>query len=55
MPEGYRVQVNTVTVPYNGQAGQPDRLTATEIDEIVAFLRTLTDREFLEPFERRSR
>jgi cytochrome c peroxidase len=36
--------VNTTEVPYDRKAGEAPRLDDDEIDAIVAFLRTLTDR-----------
>jgi cytochrome c peroxidase len=43
-PPAYRGQVNTTSVPYNRHRGDPPALDEGEIDAIVAFLRTLTDR-----------
>jgi len=42
--EAYRSLVNTAKVPYNRHPGDPPALNDDEIDAIVAFLRTLTDR-----------
>ncbi len=43
-PEAYRGMVNITSVPYNRHRGDPPVLTDDEIDAIVAFLETLTDR-----------
>jgi cytochrome c peroxidase len=43
LPAAYHANVNTREVPY-GQLGQPPRLDDGEIDAVVAFLQTLTDR-----------
>jgi cytochrome c peroxidase len=43
-PAAYRGQVNVTSVPYNRHRGAPPALDEGEIDAIVAFLRTLTDR-----------
>jgi cytochrome c peroxidase len=43
-PEAYRAMVNTTKVPYDRHPGDPPALDDHEIDAIVAFLRTLTDR-----------
>jgi cytochrome c peroxidase len=44
LPEKYRANVNTSEVPYDRRAGEAPRLDDGEIDAVVAFLRTLTDR-----------
>jgi cytochrome c peroxidase len=44
LPSNYRENVNTKEVPYDRKPGQKPRLSDTEIDAIVAFLETLTDR-----------
>lgn len=44
LPAQYRANVNTTEVPYDRQPGQAPRLTDAEIDDVVAFLKTLTDR-----------
>jgi cytochrome c peroxidase len=43
-PAEYRRLINQTSVPYNGHPGDAPALTDAEIDAIVAFLRTLTDR-----------
>jgi cytochrome c peroxidase len=43
-PPPYRGMVNVTSVPYNRRRGDPPALTNDEIDAIVAFLGTLTDR-----------
>lgn len=44
LPPEYRDNINTVEVPYDRKLGQKPRLNDTEIDAIVAFLKTLTDK-----------
>lgn len=44
LPERYRENVNTTEVPYDRKPGEPPRLDDAEIDAVVAFLKTLTDR-----------
>jgi cytochrome c peroxidase len=44
LPPEHRRNVNTTEVPYDRKAGEAPRLDDDEIDAIVAFLRTLTDR-----------
>jgi cytochrome c peroxidase len=44
LPAAYRGNVNTREVPYDRKPGDAPRLSDDEIDAIVAFLRTLTDR-----------
>jgi cytochrome c peroxidase len=43
-PAAYRGMVNTTSVPYNRHRGDAPALSDDEIDAIVAFLGTLTDR-----------
>jgi cytochrome c peroxidase len=43
LPPQYRANVNT-EVPLDRHPGEPPRLTDADIDDLVAFLRTLTDR-----------
>ena len=43
LPAAYRGNVNTGEGPYNRRLGQAPALSATEIDDVVAFLRTLSD------------
>ena len=44
LPPEYRGNVNTEEVPYDRKPGEPPRLKDDEIDAVVAFLNTLTDR-----------
>jgi cytochrome c peroxidase len=48
LPAKYRANVNIGSTPYNRRAGSKPALDDDDIDAIVAFLRTLTDRD-LEP------
>lgn len=43
LPAKYRGNVNTTEVPYNRKAGDAPALTDAEIDDLVAFLKTLSD------------
>jgi cytochrome c peroxidase len=43
LPPQYRANVNTSEAPYNRHLGDPPALTSDEIDDVVAFLNTLTD------------
>jgi len=43
LPPQYRVNVNTTEAPYNRRLGDQPALTPDEIDDVVAFLNTLTD------------
>ncbi|MEO8303683.1 MAG: cytochrome c peroxidase [Betaproteobacteria bacterium] len=43
LPPGYRGNVNTSEVPYDRKPGDAPALDDAEIDDLVAFLRTLTD------------
>lgn len=43
LPEAYRRNVNVTEAPYNRQPGQAPALSDAEIDDLIAFLRTLTD------------
>jgi cytochrome c peroxidase len=43
LPASLRGNVNVTEGPYNRGPGQAPALTATEIDDLVAFLKTLTD------------
>ena len=47
LPVRNRGNVNINSVPYNRRAGSPPALSPTDIDDIVAFLGTLTDAAFL--------
>jgi cytochrome c peroxidase len=44
LPLKYRDNVNVEEVPYDRKVGEKPRLNDAEIDAIVAFLETLTDR-----------
>jgi cytochrome c peroxidase len=44
LPSAYHKNVNVAEVPYDRKAGEKPRLDDAEIDAIVAFLETLTDR-----------
>ncbi len=44
LPAGYRKNVNTQEAPYDRKPGEKPRLSEKEIDALVAFLETLTDR-----------
>ncbi len=44
LPAVYHANVNVAEIPYDRKAGQKPRLDDSEIDAIVAFLETLTDR-----------
>ena len=43
LPAQYRANVNTTEVPYNRRPGDLPALSDTEIDDVIAFLATLTD------------
>lgn len=43
LPAEYKVNVNVTEVPYNRHEGEAPALSASEIDDVVAFLNTLTD------------
>jgi len=43
LPEGYKVNVNTTEVPYNRRLGDVPALSDAEIDDVIAFLQTLSD------------
>jgi cytochrome c peroxidase len=45
LPVEYRGNVNTSEVPYDRLPGDAPRLSSVEIEQVVAFLRTLSDRE----------
>lgn len=45
LPEKYRINVNRTEAPYV-RPGQPRRLSDEDVDALVAFLGTLTDRDF---------
>jgi cytochrome c peroxidase len=44
LPAEYHGNVNITEVPYDRKAGEQPRLNDTEIDDVVAFMKTLTDR-----------
>ena len=44
LPGGYKANVNTEEVPYDRRPGQMARLSDVDIDALVAFLQTLTDK-----------
>ena len=43
LPPSYRSNVNTEEAPYDRQPGEEPALSESEIDDVVAFLETLTD------------
>ncbi|WP_157264860.1 cytochrome-c peroxidase [Azohydromonas aeria] len=43
LPAAYRVNVNRTEAPYDRQAGAVPALSAAEIEDLIAFLNTLTD------------
>jgi cytochrome c peroxidase len=43
LPPQYRVNVNTTEAPYNRRPGDLPALSSSEIDDVVAFLNTLSD------------
>jgi cytochrome c peroxidase len=43
LPAAYQANVNVTEVPYNRHAGDQPALSASEIDDVVVFLQTLTD------------
>jgi len=43
LPTQYAVNVNTVEVPYNRRPGDAPALSDAEIDDVIAFLQTLSD------------
>lgn len=43
LPAAYRRNVNTTEVPYNRRPGEAPALSDAEIDDVIAFLKTLTD------------
>jgi cytochrome c peroxidase len=44
LPGAYKANVNTKEVPYDRRPGQRPRLSDQDVDALVAFLRTLTDK-----------
>ncbi len=54
VPAAYRANINVNSPPMNRKPGMPAALTEDQIDDIVAFLRTLTDAAYVKampPFE----
>jgi cytochrome c peroxidase len=47
-PAPYRGLIDVVSVPYNRKPGDPPAFTDAEIDDLVAFLQTLTDQRLPE-------
>ena len=47
LPERFRANVNVVQVPYDRKRGETPRADDAQIDAIVAFLETLTDKAYL--------
>jgi cytochrome c peroxidase len=47
VPPKYQGNINVNAVPMNRRPGTPPALTEDEIDDIVAFLRTLTDARYV--------
>ena len=43
LPPQYHPNVNTVEVPYNRQPGDAPALSDAEVDDVIAFLKTLSD------------
>ncbi len=43
LPDAYKKNVNITEVPYNRQVGDAPALSDAEVDDVVAFLQTLTD------------
>jgi cytochrome c peroxidase len=43
LPAAHRGNVNTTEVPYDRRPGDAPALSDAEVDDVVAFLRTLTD------------
>jgi cytochrome c peroxidase len=43
LPDRYKANVNTTEAPYNRQPGDLPALSDAEIDDVIAFLRTLND------------
>ena len=44
LPGAYKKNANTEEVPYDRKPGQPPRLSDRDVDALVAFLKTLTDK-----------
>ena len=43
LPAAYHANVNTTEVPYNRKPGDAPALSDSEIEDVIAFLNTLTD------------
>lgn len=43
LPDAYKANVNTSEAPYNRRSGDSPALSDSEIDDVIAFLSTLTD------------
>ena len=43
LPPRYHANVNTTEVPYNRQLGDAPALSDAEVDDVIAFLKTLSD------------
>ena len=43
LPPQYRANLNITEVPYNRQPGDAPALSDAEIDDVIAFLKTLSD------------
>ena len=43
LPARYQANVNTSEAPYNRKPGDAPALTDAEIDDVIAFLKTLSD------------
>ena len=43
LPPEYRINVNTTEAPYNRRPDEQPALSDAEIDDVIAFLRALTD------------
>ncbi|MEO6921659.1 MAG: cytochrome c peroxidase [Collimonas sp.] len=49
VPPAYRENVNINSVPYNRREGSAPALSDSDVDDLVAFLKTLTDAQFVKP------
>lgn len=47
VPAAYRGNINVNSTPMNRRAGTPPAMTDADVDDIVAFLRTLTDARYV--------
>src|SRR5208282_724545 len=45
LPAGLRANVDVIDLPLTRKQGEPPAWTDTEIDDVIAFLQTLTDRD----------